>query len=67
MQEKRLQNKKDFILVQRLIGTLSRMSVLTDFFKNRIIFSIFLLLYGILAILFFKCTMKLTKPNRIHE
>ena len=56
--------KKDSILVQTLIGTLSRISFLTYLFINTMSFYIFLLLYGILAILFFKFTLEITKPNR---
>ena len=58
MQEKRLQNKNHFTLAQRLVTTLSRRSILIDFFRNRIFFHVFLLLDGILAILlnkFMRC------------
>ena len=64
MQEKRLQNRKDFTLTrQRLSETLSRMSVFTDFFINAIFFIYIRVLYGVLAILFFKFKVKLTKPS----
>ena len=48
---------------QRFIRTLSRMSLLTDLFIKTIFSHILLLLYGIL---FFKFTVRLAKPGRIH-
>ena len=41
MQEKCLQNKRILFMLQRLIGTLSGMSVFTDFFINTILFYIY--------------------------
>ena len=58
--------RKDFNIVQRLTGALSRVSFLTDFFINMIVFYIFILLYGISAILFFKFTVKPRKSIRRH-
>ena len=52
-----------FMLVQRLIGTFSRLSVLTNFFINKIFFDVFLLPYEILAILF---TVK-QNPAKVSE
>ena len=48
---------------QRFIRTLSRTSLLTDLFIKTIFSHILLLLYGIL---FFKFTVKLTKPSKMH-
>ena len=52
--------------MQENIRTLSRMSFLTNFFITTIFFYIFQLLYGILAILFFKVRAKLRKPSKRH-
>ena len=63
MQEKRLQNRKNFILLQRFTGTYSNI-----FSKD--IFYILLLLYGTLDISFFKfipTKYKLLKPCIIRK
>ena len=69
MQEK-VYNIKDFALVWRLLGTLSRISVLTDFFMN-IIFLIYLC-YSIRLCLFYQTVLwiysvKPTQLSRRHE
>ena len=69
MQEK-VYNIKDFAQVWRLLGTLSRISVVTDFFMN-IIFLIYLR-YSIRLCLFYQtvlwiCSVKHTQLSRRHE
>ena len=58
-------NKND-LSTDIVIETLSRMLSFIESLINTIFLNIFLLLYRILAISFFKFTVKLTKPSRRH-